>query len=86
MEAKVFVFLYSFLILCLCSNVKMPKYPYQLNKEYSSTRVTFYLLSFFSYENYNSNVLLEHATVNVLIICTVLTVSGIRHESKQYSQ
>ena len=47
MEAKVFVFLYSFLRLCLCSNVKMPKYPYQLYKEYSSTRVMFYLLSFF---------------------------------------
>ena len=30
--------------------------------------------------------LLEHATVNVLIIYTVLTVSGIRYESKEYSQ
>ena len=54
----------------------------------------FYLLFFvvvFSYENYKfkcaiNYVFLEHATVNVLIICTVLTVSGIRHESKQYSQ
>ena len=45
MEAKIFVFLYSFLRLCL--NVKMPKYPYQLYKEYSSTNVMFYLLSFF---------------------------------------
>ena len=47
MEVKVFVFLYSFLRLCLCSKVKMPKYPYQLYKEYSSTCVMFYLLSFF---------------------------------------
>ena len=60
MEAKVLVFLYSFLRLCLCSNVKMPKYPYQLYKKFSSTHVMFYLLFFFvffSYENYNSNVL-----------------------------
>ena len=47
MEAIVFVFFYSFLRLCLCSNVKMPKYPYQPYKEYSSNRVMFYLLSFF---------------------------------------
>ena len=58
MEAEVFIFLYSFLRLCLCSNVKMTKYPYQLYEEYSSTRVMFYLLScFFFYENYNSDVL-----------------------------
>ena len=47
MEAKVFIFLYSFLRLCL--NVKMPKYPYQLYKEYSSTHVMFYLLSFLGF-------------------------------------
>ena len=47
MEAKVFVFFYSFLRLCLCLIVKMPKYPYQLYKEYSSTCGMFYLLSFF---------------------------------------
>ena len=46
MEAKVFVFLYSFLRLCLCSNVKMPKYPYQLYKKIFLYRVMFYLLVF----------------------------------------
>ena len=88
MEAKVFVFLYSFLRLYLCSIVKMPKYPYQLYKEYSSTCVMFYLLSFFFF----------HMKITIQMcyklcafgacnskcpnICLVLTVSVIRHESK----
>ena len=91
MEAKVLIFLYSFLRLCLCSNVKMPKYPYQLYKKNILVPVLCFIYCFFfcfcfflwklQFKCTINYVLLEHATVNVLIICRVLTVSGMRANS-----